>query len=189
MTNQLDSLSHQNPPRRSQIRLVIIALVCFLGGIAAGNLRFVERVPVTGQNNEDPVRKDEVVERFKPVASTAPNRVEPARQPATIDPAAVEAVKRTIPRMESTSLDAGRQRLRKAALTEFQTVAREFQARTIEAERNLSRAQKGASEKERAVAARELRELQAAQMERLKVIAANSQAQIEAFEELKRTAH
>jgi len=98
---------------------------------------------------------------------------------------AVQEVKAMIPDMAAVSLQDGTRLLRESALKEFQTLAKESEARIKQAQQALADAQAGKSEAEQAAARKQLQQVQSEQMEKLKALAAKSQDQVEAFEHLK----
>jgi len=97
---------------------------------------------------------------------------------------ALQEVKTVIPDLTAVSLKDGTRLLRESALKEFQALAKESEARIKEAQQKVAEAQ-GKSEAEQQAARKQLQQIQAEQMERLKAIAARSQAQVEAFERAK----
>ena len=113
-------------------------------------------------------------------------KTNPAPQSAPLtDPAALEAVQRAIPNVKSATLESGTRILRKAAVAEFQQTVEDFRARQKQAEQDLIKGQNKLSDEQRKIAMKQLQELQAQQIEKLKQIAANSKAQIDTFQQLK----
>jgi len=104
---------------------------------------------------------------------------------AEADKAATEAMKRSIPNVETVSAEAGAQMLREAGLKEFKAAAGELEAQVKQAEDNLVRAQNGGTQAEQETARRELLQLHAEQAAKFKEIAARYQTQIDALERLK----
>jgi len=97
------------------------------------------------------------------------------------DPAVLESVKSQLPDLASVSVEEGTKRLRLASFEEFRKAASEM-------ERELKAVQervKSAQGPELELARRELQKVQMEQMQRLKDIAARSQAQIDALKQLK----
>jgi hypothetical protein len=103
-----------------------------------------------------------------------------------LDPAITEEVKRVIPNVESVSLEEGKNTLREAALREFADAAREMEAKIKNAQQRVKLAQSPA-EKETAI--KNLHEVQSEQAEKLKAIAAKSEAQIHTLQLLKQGSH
>ena len=105
-----------------------------------------------------------------------------------INTTAVQEVKAIIPDLAAVSLEEGRKVLQEAALKDFTAAATEMRAQSKEAEQRLMQAQQGGSEAEQQAARAHLQQVQAAQTAKLKEIAARSQAQVEALEQLKAAA-
>ncbi len=99
--------------------------------------------------------------------------------------AAVEDLKRLIPDPDSMSLEDGTRLLRQAALKDFAQAAQKSQAQLQEAQQRLAQAQSTGSSADQQAAVKALQEMQAGQTDRLKEIASQSQAQIEAWRRLK----
>ncbi len=101
------------------------------------------------------------------------------------DTAALEAVKALIPDVSAVSLEAGTQILRESALKQFQAAAKEMEAEVKEAQQQVADAQNGKSEAELQAALQHLRQVQVQQNDKLKEIAAQAQAQVQALQGLK----
>lgn len=114
----------------------------------------------------------------------------PALPKSNVDPAlkaaAVEQVQKQIANTADVSLDDGRNRLRQAAVAELRIVAAETEQLLRRAQEKLARAQASGAELEQETALRELQQIQQAQMQKVKEIASRSEAQVEAWENLKR---
>ncbi len=104
------------------------------------------------------------------------------------DTSALEAVKRAIPNVDSISLDEGTRLLRDSALAEFRQAAQELETKVREAQQRYLAAQSGQSEAEQQAAMRDLQQAQAEQADKLKQVAADSKARIEALQRLKSSA-
>ncbi len=115
-------------------------------------------------------------------APAAPNPLAAAIPP---DPATVAAVKRTIPDLAAVSAEEGARRLRTAALDEFKAVAKEMEDQVKTAQARLTQAQQSGSAADQQAAMNQLQQVQAAQAERLRAIAARAQAEVQAFQQLK----
>lgn len=165
----------------AQARIILLALVFFFMGLAVGAFWFSRKTSVQAvspiEASVDPAGVIKV--NAKPQSAPPPSDA--------IDPAALDAVKRSIPNVTSTSLEAGTQILREAAVAEFQQTVQELQARQKKAEENFIKGQNNQSAEQQKIATQELRELQAEQMAKLSQIAAKSKAQIDAFHRLKGT--
>ena len=104
---------------------------------------------------------------------------------APSESADLEAVKRSIPNLDSVTLEQGMQTLRQSAFMEFMRTAQEMEAEVKAAEQRFSLAQNNQSEAEQQAALQELQKLKAARRDKLDEIAARSSAQIGAFQQLK----
>jgi hypothetical protein len=102
------------------------------------------------------------------------------------DAATTTEVRRSIPNLDSVSLADGKQILRDAALKEIMGATDELQRRLKEAQQRIIQAQNNGSEAEQQAALKQLQQVQADQTEKIKEIAARSQAQIQALEQIKR---
>jgi hypothetical protein len=118
------------------------------------------------------------------VAQAAPAAPGPTA-PAPLDTGLVEQVKKTIPDPASTTLEEGTQQLRTAALGEFMAAATGMQTQIGAAEQRLKEVQQSGTAAEQEQAMRKLQELQAAQTQKLKEIAAHSQALVDTLTRLK----
>ncbi len=98
---------------------------------------------------------------------------------------AIEEVKRVIPNIEAVALEDGKRMLRENAIKEFSDAARQWNDRIKEAEDKVKQATSSGSETEKQAARAELQRLQAQEADQLKDIAIKSQAQLEAFGQLK----
>jgi hypothetical protein len=107
-----------------------------------------------------------------------------AASPTTTN--AIEEVKRTIPNFQTVGLEEGTRLLRQAALADFAATAKEMEAQVKEAQHRLTQAQSGAPETEQQAAVQHLQQLQSEQTEKLKQVAARSEARIRALQWLKR---
>lgn len=97
----------------------------------------------------------------------------------------VEQIRQRIPNLDSVPLNEAIRSLREDSIKEFTTAAAEMQTRVQEAQARLVQAKNGGSAAEQDVAMKGLQAAQAEQARRLKEIAANSQARIEAAKQLK----
>lgn len=100
---------------------------------------------------------------------------------------AIEKVQRSLPNIDSLSVEEGRRILQEKALNDFKAAAKEMENQVKVAQQRLDQAQRGKSEVEQKAALKQLQDLQAEQTERLKTIAIELQNQIAALEQLKRT--
>jgi ABC-type uncharacterized transport system len=118
------------------------------------------------------------------VSSTIPT-TKSATANALPDKAVVDEVKRAIPNLGSVSLERGTEILREAAVREFATAASQMEAQLKEAQQRLTEAQNGKSEGAQQAAMKNLQQIQAGQMDKIKQIAARLQDQIAALQRLK----
>ena len=118
-------------------------------------------------------------------AIARPDAPKPAPPPPPTDTAAVDAVKQAIPNPDAVSLEDGTRMLRSRALAEFAQATQDMEAAVKAAQQNLLQAQNGQSDAERQAALKALQQVQADETEKLKQIAANSKAQIDAFTQMK----
>jgi len=122
-------------------------------------------------------------------AVTRAAEAKPGAQPlARTDTAALEAVKRAIPNLDTVSLEEGTKTLRDAGLAQFKRAADEMAARVKEAQQRFLEAQGNQSEAAQQAATEQLRKIQAEGTDKLKQIAQDAHAQIAALQQLKKTA-
>ena len=197
--NPADQARKQPGGEQAQARMVILALVCFVTGAAVSALWFSSgpsaksgsQTALSGDSKaglqplNSPVAESDAAPALARSVNVPP-QAEPAPQ---TDAAALDAVKRAIPNVQSASLEQGTRILREAALAEFQQTVQELQARLKKAEQNFIEGQNNKSGEQQKLATKQLQELQAEQMEKLKQIAAKSKAQIDSFQQLKGAAH
>jgi hypothetical protein len=167
--------------KHGQVRIVILALVCFSLGVAVSGIWFSRRPQIEAVS---PLVQQEQASRSLAVDPSVPVSA-PPQPSAPIDPAAVEAVKRAIPNVTLVSTEQATLILRKTAVAELQKAVQELQARQKKAQQTFIERQGSQSTEQQIIAAKELQQFQAEQMEKLKEIAASSQAQIDALKQLK----
>lgn len=158
--------------------------VCFLGVAVAGN----DQKETLGQLSPEweAALESDLSRAIARVTVAKPATGLAATESPPLAAAATEQVRRSIPNLDSVSLADGKQMLRDAALKEILAATVELQRRVQEAQQRISQAQTNGSEAEQQAAVKELQQLQAEQTEKLKQIAAQSQAQIQAWEQIKR---
>ena len=129
---------------------------------------------------------------LEPDVTRAIIRLMDAARPVTIpttvsqiNTAAIQEVRALIPDLAAVSVESGKQILRDAALKDFTAAAKEMQAQVKEAEQRLTQAQNGGTDVEQQAAMKHLQQVQTEQTDKLKQIAARSQAQIDALQQLK----
>jgi hypothetical protein len=116
----------------------------------------------------------------------APAKAASAKVSQKLDPVITDEVRHVIPNVESVSLEEGTRALREAALKEFASATKEMEAQIKDAEQRVKSAQSPA---EQETAIKKLRDLQSEQIEKLKGIAAKSEAQIQTLQLLKQSPH
>lgn len=156
---------------------------CFLGVtlISSGKK---EVLPMLSPDWESAVEPD--LSRALARLTSAPAPIRPANPPA-VTPETIAAVRRQLPNLESISVTEATRVLREAALKEFQTATTEMGPQLQEAQAKILQAQSSGSATDQQAAIKQLEQLQAAQTEKLKQIAAQSKAEVEALEQLKAT--
>ncbi len=100
--------------------------------------------------------------------------------------AAVEKVRQIIPNPQDTPEEDGTRMIRQIALEEFRAISEETKRLTQSAQSQLAAAQQSGSESNQKAAMQELQRIQQAQAQKLKEISARAEAQVEAWQELKR---
>ena len=160
--------------------------VCYLG-IA---------LVLSGQKETLPRLAPEWEQALEPDLTRAIERLldatRPVAAPAAVsqtDTNALQEVKALIPDVAAVSVEEGKRILREASLKGFIVTAKEMQAQVKEAEQRLAQARNGGTATEQEAATKHLQQVQAEQEVKLKQIAAESQAQIDAFLQLKAASH
>jgi len=155
---------------------------CFLGlaVIRGGQKETLPRLPAEWE----PVLEADLSRAIQRVLDSSAGQATLAMK-SQLDPAVVDAVKRNVPNYDSLSLEDGIRILREAALKQFKASVADQQNELQKAQQELSRAQNGGTEAEPQAAMKHLQQVQSAQTEQLKKIAADSQAQLEALRQLK----
>ncbi len=109
----------------------------------------------------------------------------PAPQMAKASGATLEAVRRAIPNLETVSAEEGSRQLRAAAADQFKKTGREMEAKVKQAEEHYLQAQSSQSPAEQEAAAKELEQAKKEQAAKLKEIAMEANAQVEAWQRIK----
>jgi ABC-type uncharacterized transport system len=152
---------------------------CFLGiAVACGGQKGA--VPSLAPEWESSLEAD-VTRAIARVADAAA-RAQPASTPTAPDSGALDSVKHALPNLDAMSLQDATRTLRESALTEFAQATREMDARMKDAQQRLEQAKASQSPAEQESAMSQLQQLQAQQTQRLKQIAANCEAQIQALQ-------
>jgi hypothetical protein len=105
--------------------------------------------------------------------------------PTQREQAAIDAVKRLIPDLSAVTVEQGTQILRQSAFQQYAAAVKEMEGPVQQAQQRLREAQESGSEADREAARKNLQSVQAQQVEKLQQIAADSQAQVTAFQRLK----
>jgi hypothetical protein len=159
----------------------MLVLVSFFAGVAATAFWFHHPGNSSPGNPVSWTPDESAVGRPAPPPQAPP----PVVVPQPMDPAVIEGVKQSVPNYESISLDDGENILRAAALKDFAAAAKEMDDQVAAAQQRLEATQSGQSADEQQTAMKHLQETQAAEAEKLKVVAARLQAQIAALKNLK----
>lgn len=182
----------------AQARVFMLALVSFAMGIAVSALWFSRKAPGHDEPKKEAVLEQDAAPTHRADTRFAKQTEAPSRPAASnpapvlaqaIDPAALSAVKRSIPNIDEASVETGARILREAALAELQQAVRDLQARQKLLEQKLSSGGSSGSDEQQKLATKQLKELQLEQMEKIQQIAANAKAQLDAFHQLKEAAH
>jgi hypothetical protein len=157
---------------------------CFLGlTVACGERK--ESLPQI-QPEWEPALEFDLARAILQVTATPATSVVKANAP--VSPEVTNEVIRLIPDLKGTSVEDGTRILREAALQEFTAAGTEMEDKLKVAQQQLSDAQNGQSEAEQQAAMKHLQQVQLDQAEKIKAIAAQLQAQISAFEDMKAAA-
>lgn len=113
---------------------------------------------------------------------------QPVPPPTPAATAALESVKTSITNLDAVSFEQGAQILREAALAEFTQATQEMDAKVKQAQQLLLQAKASQSAPEQQATLQKLQQLQMEQSEKLKEIAARSQAQLQALQQYKTVA-
>ncbi|MGA9780262.1 MAG: hypothetical protein ACLPRE_10085 [Limisphaerales bacterium] len=184
--NKVGSAQESSACEQAQVRIVILALVCFLLGVVVTAFWF----HLTKKPN---------AEISSSQTSGQPDAGQPAEQAINVNPpprpfvaghlpvdsSTIEEVKQAIPNFVSVSLEDGTQILREAALKQFAAAAKEMDAQVKQAQQQLSQAENGQSAATQQAARQHLQQIQAQAAEKLQQIAARLQTQIAALKQLK----
>jgi hypothetical protein len=177
-------------PRReqAQVRIVILALVSFLLGVAAAAFWFHLTSSRTMENLSSTTNDQGNQQANQQSAAPPPGLNSPARkfveQPVPVAPSAIEDVKRALPEYASLSVDQGTEILRQAALKKYAAAAQELQNQVAQAQRELKTAE-SKSPADQQAAMKHLQQVQAEQSQKLQQIGAQLQTRITALKQLK----
>jgi hypothetical protein len=119
---------------------------------------------------------------------TTPPATVAIKAPAPVSPEITNEVLRLIPDITGTALEDGIGILRAAAVTRFVGASAEMEKQIQAAQQQVANAQNGQSDAEKQAAVKHLQQVQLEQAEKVKAIAAELQAQIATFEQMKTAA-
>jgi len=156
---------------------------CYLG-IAVVRAKEKESLPTLAPEWEQALEPD-----LTRAIARATETVSEAVFTSRPDPAALDAVRRLIPNVDSVSLDQGTEVLRQSSLAEFKKEVQEMQARVKAAEDRFLQAQADQSEAGQEAARKDLQQLQAERLVSQRRLTAASQAQRIALQQIKEAAH
>jgi ABC-type uncharacterized transport system len=160
---------------------------CYLGVALAFKGR-KETLPYLFPEWEQAVEPDLTRAIIRLIEAPSPT-VTAALAPLEVNTNAVKEVKALIPNLGTVSAEEGTRILRAAALKDFAAAAKEMETQVKEAEQRLTQAQNVGSDADQQAARKHLQQVQTEQTEKLKEIAARSQAQIDALQQLKASPH
>jgi hypothetical protein len=185
--NKIGFARNPRTSERAQVRIVILAMVSFLLGVAATALWF-HFAPIRNAENLNSRTTDQQnnPQPAQPAVAAIPSARAFVEQPVPVAPAAVEDVKRVLPNYASISVDQGTEILREAALKKFAAAAQELQSQVAQAQDELKQAQ-SKSPADQQAAMKHLQQVQAEQSQKLQQIAGELQTQIAALKQLKNT--
>jgi hypothetical protein len=164
----------------ARVRGLVQGLACFAAGMALSAWWFL-RAPPPGPAAPESAGP--------PALSDATKADSAAAFVPRADPAAVDAVKRLVPNVDSVSAAEGAEVLRQSSFAEFQQAVQTMQARVKEAEARFLQAQADQSEAGQEAARKEIQQIQAEHLAGLRRLTATSQAQINALQQIKGAAH
>jgi len=184
--NQVGSGKKPRMGEQAQVRIVILALVSFLLGVAATAFWFHFTSNRTAANPSSQISEEAAAgQPAVPVVNASRSARPFVASHPPVDATAIEEVKQAIPNFASVSLADGEQILREAALKKFEQAAKEMDAQVKQAQQQLAQAENGQSAAEQQAAMKLVQQTQAEQTEKLQQIAARLQTQIAALKQLK----
>jgi hypothetical protein len=186
---RFDSQSKLNPNAARADGVQVFNLdkgaACYLGVALAFKGR-KEALPYLSPEWEQAVEPDltRAIIRLVEAPRTGPVAAA-ALAPLELNTNAVQEVKALIPNLGTVSVEEGTHILREAALKDFTVAAKEMDTQVKEAEQRVTQAQNGGSDADQQATRKHLEQVQTERNEKLKHIAARSQAQIDALQQLK----
>lgn len=188
LANETGSMNKPQKWEQAQVRIVILALVSFLLGVAATAFWFHLASNRPGESlssraNSPGSQPDNQQPAEPPPGANSSARkfVEP---PVAVGEAAIEDLKRALPNYASLSLDQGTEILRQATLKKYSAAAQELQRQVAQAQAELSQAE-SKSPADQQAAMKHLQQVQAEQSLKLQQIGGELQTQITALKQLK----
>lgn len=163
------------------MRPVLLPVVSFLLGVGVAALWFQFAVKHKAESPAPPASSPSAGGR---AAATSPANPSVAK-PGTTSPAVIAEVRRALPNYKSLTAEQGAQMLRQAALKEFTATIGESNSKIAEIQAKLSKAVKSGSPAGQQAARTQLRQIQAAQTEKLQQIAARLQSELAALRQMK----
>lgn len=159
---------------------------CFLGIAVAQNAR-KEVLAELSPDFEAALESDltRAILRVASAGASPQARAAVSVATAPTDAAALTFVRENLPNHEALTLEEGRQKLRELGLKEFQAATQELASQTQAAQARFTAAQGRVSEADLQAARAELLQVQTEQAARLQRIAAEAQARLTAWEQLK----
>jgi hypothetical protein len=154
---------------------------CFWGIIVASGGRKESLAQL--QPEWEPALPFDLARAILQVTATPSSPVVKASPP--VSPETTNEILRLIPDVNGTSLEDGIRILREAAVEKFSEAGAEMEKQIQAAQQQASNAQNGQSEAEQQAAMKHLQQVQLDQAEKLKALAAQLQAQVSAFEQMK----
>ncbi len=185
-THKVGFLRNPTASEHAQVRIVILALVCFLLGVGVTAFWFhlTTKPNADISTSETSAEPDAGQPAAQAINTNPPPRPFVANHPP-VDAATIEEVKQAIPNLASVSLEDGTQILRAAALKQFAAAAKEMDVQVKQAQAQLGQAENNQSAAEQQAAMKHVQQTQAEQTEKLQQIAMHLQAQIAALKQLK----
>lgn len=191
--NYIGRSTKSQTTQQAQVRIIILALVSFLLGVAVTafwfhfalnrNVRNASPRTSSAQTSSKPV----VAQPVEPVINV--NRSSRPSVPfhPPVNSATLAEVKQAIPNYASVSLADGEQILREAALKQFTASAKEMGVQIKQARQQLVQAEKNPSTAVQEAARKHLQQIQTEGTEKIQELAAHLQSQIAALKQLKGT--
>ena len=188
---RLDSKSKLNPNAARADGVQVFNLdkgeACYLGVALAFKGR-KETLPCLSPEWEQALEPD-LTRAIIRLAEAPRSAAVAALAPLETNTNAVQEVKALIPNLGTVSVEEGTRILREAALKDYTAAAKDMETQVKDAEQRVTQAQHGGSDADQQAARKHLQQVQTEQSEKLKQIAARSQAQIDALQQLKAAPH